>query len=271
MPLAAAAFDAGAPKAKRRVDSTAHHVFGKPGIAASPSESERHGVEPAEPIVGRGRRFGRCEGRSRSGLESTFGRHEHDRGRRPQHRGAREMRMEMQLSGQPFEGAATSGIVTEIAAWALTFEPPDNSAATSALLAALLNSVQRALSGKAEDARHFIAKAADLLNAEIARRRAGLYREPAAPANMHLAPWQRRRVIDFVEANLAETIRVVDLAEVTRLGVRQFSRAFRSDFGESPYAFVLRRRIEKAKEMLFTDQSLAHIAARCGFRSEERR
>jgi len=170
--------------------------------------------------------------------------------------------MEMQLTGQP---AATSGIVTEIASRAHTFEPPGTSTATSVLLVELLNSAQRALSGKTGEARHFIAKAADLLNAEVASRRASPHQEPAEPANGRLAPWQRRRVVDFVEANLAETIRVVDLADVTRLGVRQFSRAFRSDFGESPYAFVLRRRIERAKKMLFTDDSLAHIAARCGF------
>ena len=175
------------------------------------------------------------------------------------------MRVEMQLTGQPFAPAATSGIVTEIAARAGTFGPLDDSTATSALLAELLKSAQRALSGKAGDARHFIARAADLLSAEVASRGASLHREPAEPANRRLAPWQRRRVIDFVEANLAETIRVVDLADVTRLGVRQFARAFRGDFGESPYAFVLRRRIEKAKEMLSTDDSLAHIAARCGF------
>ena len=44
--------------------------------------------------------------------------------------------MEMQLTGQP---AATSGIVTEIASRAHTFEPPGTSTATSVLLVELLN------------------------------------------------------------------------------------------------------------------------------------
>jgi AraC-like DNA-binding protein len=64
---------------------------------------------------------------------------------------------------------------------------------------------------------------------------------------------------------LAGTISVEKMAELTRLSHSYFSRAFRSDFGESPYAYVIRRRIEQAKEMmLLTDQSLAYIARACG-------
>jgi transcriptional regulator GlxA family with amidase domain len=80
-----------------------------------------------------------------------------------------------------------------------------------------------------------------------------------------LAPWQFRRVIEFVEANLASTIRIEDLAGVVRLSVSYFSRAFRADFGESPYAYVVRRRIERAQEMmLLTDAPLASIAVALG-------
>jgi len=39
---------------------------------------------------------------------------------------------------------------------------------------------------------------------------------------------------------------------------RHFSRAFRADFGQSLYAYVVRRSIERAKEMkLLTDEALA--------------
>jgi AraC-like DNA-binding protein len=80
-----------------------------------------------------------------------------------------------------------------------------------------------------------------------------------------LAPWQARRAIDYVEANLADTISVEKMAELTRLSHSYFSRAFRSDFGESPYAYVIRRRIDHAKEMILsTNESLAYIARACG-------
>jgi AraC-like DNA-binding protein len=49
------------------------------------------------------------------------------------------------------------------------------------------------------------------------------------------------------------------------LSASYFSRAFRSDFGESPYAYILRRRIERAQEMMLrTDEPLASIAIACG-------
>jgi AraC family transcriptional regulator len=80
-----------------------------------------------------------------------------------------------------------------------------------------------------------------------------------------LAPWQIRRVTSFIDSNLADTIRLRDLAAVTHLSARHFSRAFRSMIGESPYAYVMRRRIERAQEiMLRTDAPLAQIALDCG-------
>src|SRR4029077_17424151 len=72
-------------------------------------------------------------------------------------------------------------------------------------------------------------------------------------------------VIQFVEEYLGGKIRLEYLAASIRLGPRQFSRAFSSDFGETPYAYVLRRRIERAQEMmLLTEEPLASIAVRCG-------
>jgi transcriptional regulator GlxA family with amidase domain len=121
---------------------------------------------------------------------------------------------------------------------------PDDSALLPAVLVELLNSVQQALAGDGKEVRQLVAKAADILKAEVERRN----EHAGAPArvNRHLAPWQTRRVIEFVEENLAGRIRIDDLAAVTRLSARQLSRALQSDFGEAPYAYVVRRRIERA-------------------------
>jgi transcriptional regulator GlxA family with amidase domain len=133
------------------------------------------------------------------------------------------------------------------------------------VLVTLLNSAQQALAWDGKEARQLVAKAADILKAEVERLEASDHAAAPAPVNRHLAPWQTRRVIEFVEENLAGTIRIDGLTTVTRLSARQLSRAFRSDFGEAPYAYVVRRRIERAKEtMLLTDEPLANIAAKCG-------
>jgi len=156
-----------------------------------------------------------------------------------------------QLVEQPIKrriGVAASGTMRDLPNGERPFVWPDNSVSSSAVLVKLLNSAQQALAGDNEEPRE-----------------ATEHPETDEPVNRHLAPWQTRRAKEFVEANLAETIRIEDLADVTRLSASYFSRAFRSDFGESPYAYVVHRRIERAKEMmLFTDESLAHIAAKCG-------
>jgi AraC-like DNA-binding protein len=81
-----------------------------------------------------------------------------------------------------------------------------------------------------------------------------------------LAPWQVRRVKAYVEDHLDEAITVIDMAPVARLGPHYFSRAFKRTFGETPHAYVSRRRIEHSVHlMLSTDSPLAQIALDCGF------
>jgi transcriptional regulator GlxA family with amidase domain len=72
-------------------------------------------------------------------------------------------------------------------------------------------------------------------------------------------------VIAYIEANLPETIRVRELAELVGLSVSHFCRAFKRTFGASPRTYVLRRRIELAQGlMLTTYEPLSAIALRCG-------
>jgi len=80
-----------------------------------------------------------------------------------------------------------------------------------------------------------------------------------------LAPWQVRRVLAHVDANLGTTIRNKDLAAIARLSTFHFAVAFRNSVGRSPHEHVIRRRIERAQGlMLSTERSLSDIAAECG-------
>jgi AraC family transcriptional regulator len=80
-----------------------------------------------------------------------------------------------------------------------------------------------------------------------------------------LAPWQVRRVLAHIEANLGASIRNSDLAAVARLSTFHFNVAFRNSVGESPHGYIIRRRVERAQGlMLSTSKPLIDIAAECG-------
>lgn len=90
-------------------------------------------------------------------------------------------------------------------------------------------------------------------------------KECSKPIRGGLAPWQIRRVMTHIEANLDATIRIKDLAALIERSSCHFSRVFRKSFNESPHGYVMRRRVERAQGlMLATDASLVRIAADCG-------
>lgn len=77
-------------------------------------------------------------------------------------------------------------------------------------------------------------------------------------------------VIDYVDAHLADDIRVEDMAAICGLSRFQFSRAFTRATGQSPYGYVMRQRIERVRSGLATTRkSLAELALDCGFSSQQ--
>jgi AraC-like DNA-binding protein len=90
--------------------------------------------------------------------------------------------------------------------------------------------------------------------------------DPKTVSAGSLAPWQAKRVLAYIEANLETPLRASDLAAATRLSVGHFSRAFRITFGQPPHAWVMTRRVEKAKQLILLEDPvpLTEIARRCG-------
>ena len=83
-----------------------------------------------------------------------------------------------------------------------------------------------------------------------------------------LPPRRMRRVLDFIEVNLADDLELDDLASVAGSSRFHFSRAFRDATGFPPYRYLVHRRINAAKAMLLeSKQSIEEIAAACGFKS----
>jgi AraC family transcriptional regulator len=137
----------------------------------------------------------------------------------------------------------------------------------NALVAAirLLESAQAALSPHDTEARQYIARATAVIEAERETKNAATRAKVTRPDHGCLAPSQLSRVIEFVDANLGHTVRTRDLAASARLSASYFSQTFRASVGQSPHAFVMRRRVERAQElMLATDKPLSEIALDCG-------
>lgn len=85
------------------------------------------------------------------------------------------------------------------------------------------------------------------------------------PVRGGLAPWQRRKVVEFVEENLGSAIRIEELARLARLHTSHFTRAFRATFQDSPYNYIIGRRLARAKQMMLeTNEPLSFIALECG-------
>lgn len=76
------------------------------------------------------------------------------------------------------------------------------------------------------------------------------------------------RAKDLADARFAEPLTVADLAAAAGLSPAHFSREFRRAFGESPHAYLLTRRLERAASMLrMTDRSVADICVTVGLSS----
>jgi AraC-like DNA-binding protein len=73
---------------------------------------------------------------------------------------------------------------------------------------------------------------------------------------------------DLVDARYFEALTVDDLARAAGLSRAHFSREFRAAFGESPHAYLLTRRLERAAALLrSTDHSVADVCFSVGLRS----
>ena len=94
----------------------------------------------------------------------------------------------------------------------------------------------------------------------------GLIRSP--PIIGGLGARRLRRVVDYIEAHLAEDISLRDLAALAGLSPHHFGEAFKASTGTPPHRYLIERRIRQAKELLLgVDQSIAEIAVSLGFAS----
>ena len=83
------------------------------------------------------------------------------------------------------------------------------------------------------------------------------------PPSRHLV-----RAKDLVDARYVDPITVDDMAAAAGLSKAHFSREFRRAFGESPHAYLLTRRLERAASLLLTtDRTVTDICFSVGLAS----
>lgn len=78
-----------------------------------------------------------------------------------------------------------------------------------------------------------------------------------------------QQALDYIHHNLAEDISLEALAQHVEMSQYHFSRLFKEATGLAPYQFVMRCRVERAKELiLHRELNIAEIAYLVGFNSQ---
>jgi AraC family transcriptional regulator len=108
------------------------------------------------------------------------------------------------------------------------------------------------------------AMAVALVNGHAVRNRpVQIYRGGLSSARL-------RRIKELVHAKMEDDLSLDEMAQSIGLSTAHFARMFRKSTGETPYQFVLRQRIERAKAMLrVPDARVLDVAVACGFKTQQ--
>ncbi|MGH8028094.1 MAG: helix-turn-helix domain-containing protein [Pseudoxanthomonas sp.] len=129
----------------------------------------------------------------------------------------------------------------------------------------LLLAVLPALKDPASVSALFVDHVAFAITAHVAQAYGGASDRSKASRG-GLAAWQERLAKDLLDAAVDTDISLSRLALECSLSTRHFARAFHQSVGMPPHRYLLKRRIDRAKQLLqFSRQSLSEIATACGF------
>ena len=83
-----------------------------------------------------------------------------------------------------------------------------------------------------------------------------------------LSPERKRRLLEYIDAHLAEPITLEDLAQVASMSPHHLIRSFKAAVGMTPFRWLMQERIRRAKLLLAGDMPLSEVAYTCGFASQ---
>lgn len=94
----------------------------------------------------------------------------------------------------------------------------------------------------------------------------GQERIATAATSATLTSRQQRRLADFIEEHIDQSLSLADLAVVAGMSVSHLKSLFRASFGMPVHQYVLTRRVERARLLLLAaDMPLAQVALETGF------
>src|SRR5215510_6458253 len=138
-----------------------------------------------------------------------------------------------------------------------------------ARLAALLKAVNAERIAGFPSGRLFLDSIEQAIAAALVDAYAGQSRS-ARPLRGGLGPARLRTIKELVHARLEDELTLVEMARSVELSPAHFARMFRQSTGETPHQFVLRNRIERAKEMLRAPEArVLDVAVACGFKTQQ--
>ncbi|HUG00208.1 MAG TPA: helix-turn-helix domain-containing protein [Ilumatobacter sp.] len=73
-----------------------------------------------------------------------------------------------------------------------------------------------------------------------------------------------RQARDFIDRNYAQPLDVPEIARAALMSPAHFSRKFRATYGETPYSYLMTRRIERAKAFLRNGMSVTDACVTVG-------
>lgn len=75
-----------------------------------------------------------------------------------------------------------------------------------------------------------------------------------------------RQVIDYIQVYLDQDLSLVDLAALVQMSQHHFARLFKQSTGFTPHQYVIRCRVERAKQLIIQGElSIAQVAYTVGF------
>jgi AraC family transcriptional regulator len=91
----------------------------------------------------------------------------------------------------------------------------------------------------------------------------------ARPNRTALPKWRLKRAFDFIEEHLSEPVTLAEIAAFAGLSRMYFAAQFRAATGLRPHEYLLRRRIERAQELLSSScLTLVEVALSVGFQTQ---
>jgi AraC family transcriptional regulator len=136
------------------------------------------------------------------------------------------------------------------------------------VIEALTQNLARETTNRHPAGRLYVDSACEFLVHHLIHHYSTLSAKPPRPIG-GLPGRRLKRVLEYIEDTLGQPIELRSLAAFAGVSARHFERAFRQSMGMPPYAYVLGRRLDAARDTLITraDLSIEDIALRLGFGS----